>query len=286
MDANAQTVGVESTYVESTVETPKRVAVKGLSRLNTYVRGKEILILGPGSAGKTKFEQYLRLAALDPEGKREMTYAITKSPTFVLDLGREEGLVLRVRRAVDTPGQVGPLQHALLVARRRPHAIVVILDCSGDPRSTLRWFCLFCNALDTVLRKVSLIARRLEEMVVILNKRDKIDDREFAKLRQATRKVLERFLSVVWGEERVRSIPILECISVRTGQGTALIDGVVAQLMGRLVRQKGQQGGAAGPRLVVMSPTGPRPCPSRASGRPGAPPSSPPGDPTTAAPAG
>jgi len=57
MDANAQTVGVESTYVESTVETPKRVAVKGLSRLHTYVRGKEILILGPGHAGKTKSQQ-------------------------------------------------------------------------------------------------------------------------------------------------------------------------------------------------------------------------------------
>jgi signal recognition particle receptor subunit beta len=282
MNPEAQPIRGESTAAESTVETPRRVPVQGLARVTTYIRGKEILILGPGRAGKTKFAQYLRLAALDPEGKREMTYAVTKSPAFVLDLGREEGLVLRVRRAVDTPGQVGPLQHALLVARRRPHAVIVMLDCSGDPMSTLRWFYLFCNALDAVLRKVPYLARRLQEMVVLLNKRDKIDDREFAKLRQAVRKVLERHLTVVWGEERVRSIPILECISVRTGRGTALIDGVVAQLTQRLAGRQDPPGAGVGPRLVVVSPAGPRPCPSC---RPAPTPSPPPGHPPAAAPA-
>jgi len=259
MNAEAQTISVESTAVESTVETPRRVPVQGLSRLSTYIRGKEILILGPGSAGKTKFAQYLRLAALDPEGKREMTYGVTRSPAFVVSVGQEEGRVLRVRRAVDTPGQVGPLQHALLVARRRPHAVIVMLDCSGDPLSTLRWFYLFCNALDAVLRRVSYLARRLQEMVVLLNKRDKIDDREFAKLRQAVRKVLERHLSVVWGEERVRSIPILECISVRTGRGTALIDGAIAQLTERLAGRQDQQGTAVGPRRSLLEPIVPHP---------------------------
>jgi hypothetical protein len=276
MKAEAQTVCGESTVVESTGQTPTRAPVKGLSRLATYIRGKEILILGPGSAGKTKFAQYLQLAALDPEGKREMTYAVTRSPAFVVDFGREQGLVLRVRRAVDTPGQVGPLQHAILVARRRPHAVIVMLDCGGDPRGTLRWFCLFCDALDSVLRKVPSVARKLQEMVVILNKRDKIDDREFAKLQQAVRKALERFLSVVWGAERVRSIPILECVSVRTGHGTALIDGVIAQLTERLAGRQGQQGAAAGPGPAGVLPADPRPDPSRPSGQPASAPSSPP----------
>lgn len=263
MNAEAQSVCGESTVAESTVGTSRRVPVKGLSRLSTYIRGKEILILGPGNVGKSKFAQYLRLATLDPEGKREMTYAITRSPAFVVALGPQEGRVLRVRRTVDVPGQVGPHHHALLVARRRPHAVIIILDCSCDPRGMLRWLCLFCSALDSVLRKAAPVARRLQEMVVILNKRDKIDDREFAKLRQAVRKALERFLLVVWGEERVRSIPILECISVRTERGTALIEGVVAQLAQRLGGRQDQPGAAAGPKLVVVSPAGPRPCPSR-----------------------
>jgi len=285
MNADPQPVHVESTVAESTVETPRRVPVKGLSRLAAYLLGKEILILGPGSVGKTKFEQYLRLAALDPEGKREMTYAVTKSPAFALGLGQQEGPVLRVRRSVDTPGQVGPLHHAVLVARRKPHAVIVILDCSSDPRGTLRWFCLFCNALDSVLRKVPSAAGRLQEIMVLLNKRDKIDDKEFAKLRQAARKALERFLSVVWGDERVRSIPILECVSVRTERGTALIDGAIAQLAERLMRRQYPQGAPAGPRLVVMSPPGPHPRPSHPPCRPAPTPPSSPGHPPKPTPA-
>ncbi len=262
----AESIPVEPTGAELIGEAPRPAAVRGLSRLAAYICGKEILILGPGNAGKTKFAQYLRLASLDPEGKREMTYAVTRSPAFVVDLGRQEGCVLRVRRAVDTPGQVGPLQHAILVARRKPHAVIVILDCSGDPLATLRWFCLFCNALDSVLRKVPAVARRLQEMVVILNKRDKIADKEYNKLRQATRKVLERFLTVAWGETRVQAIPIKECISVQSEHGTALIDGVITQLIERLIGRQIPPGAGVGPRLVTVSPAGP---PAGPSGKPG-----------------
>jgi len=279
MPAEPQAACGESSVVDAPGETPRRVPVKGFARLAAYLRGKEILILGPGNTGKSKFAQYLRWAALDPEGIREMTYAVTKSPAFVLGVGGEKGFELKVRRTVDTCGQVGPLQHALLVARRRPHVVIVMLDCSVDPRSMLRWLCLFCDALDSILRKLPSVARRLQEMVVILNKRDKIDDREFAKLRQAVRKALERFLTVALGARRVRSIPILECISVQTGHGTALIDGVIAQLAERLGGRQDRPGTAAGPRLVVVSPASPHPGPSRPSCRPAATPSSPPAGP-------
>ncbi|MCL5281503.1 MAG: hypothetical protein M1376_16520 [Planctomycetes bacterium] len=253
MKTEARTVRGKSTKAEALADTPRPVLVKGLSRLATFICGKEILILGPGNAGKTKFAQYLQRAALDPEGKREMTYAVTRSPAFVVGLGGENGLVLRVRRAVDTPGQVGPLQHAILIARRKPHAVIVILDCSSDPLATLRWFCLFCNALDSVLRKVAPVAHRLQEMVVLLNKRDKIEDKEFAKLHQAVRKVLARFLTVAWGEERVNSISVQECILARTGRGTALIDGAIAQLTERLLKRRDPPAAATGPDPALAS---------------------------------
>ncbi len=276
MPAEPQAIGGDSTVVDAFVETPRRVPLKGFARLAAYLRGKEILILGPGNTGKSKFAKYLRLAALDPEGIREMTYALTKSPAFALGVGGEEGFELTVRRTVDTCGQTGPLQHALLVARRQPHAVIVMLDCGVDPRSMLRWLCLFCDALDSILRKLPSARRRLQEMVVILNKRDKIDDREFAKLREAVRKALERFLTVVWGAERIQSIPILECISVRTGRGTALIDGVIAQLAERLGARQDRPGTTADPRIVAVAPASPHPGPSRPSCRPAAAPSSPP----------
>jgi GTP-binding protein EngB required for normal cell division len=276
MHTESQAIGGESTAVDAPVEALRRVPVKGFARLAAFLRGKEILIVGPGNAGKSKFAQYLRFAALDPEGVREMTYALTKSPTFVLGVGGEEGFELKVRRTVDTCGQVGPLQHALLVARRQPHAVIIILDCGADPRSMLRWLCLFCDALDSILRKLPSARRRLQEIVVILNKRDKIDDGEFAKLHQAVRKALERFLTVVWGAHRIRAIPIVECISVWTERGTALIDGVIAQLAERLGGRQDRSGTAVGQRIVAVSPAGPHPGPSGLLGRPAATPSSPP----------
>ncbi len=229
MDAKAQTV-----CMEWSVEMIRQTLVTWFSRLTMYARGKEILIVGPGSAGKTKFAQYLRWGALDPEGQRDMTYGITKSPAFVLGIGRKPGLALRVRRAVDTPGQVGPRHHAKLVGRRKPHAVVVMLDGSTSLSATERWLCLFCNSLDTVLRRGSYAARRLAALVVVLNKRDQIESGQSDELRQTVRQVLNQYLSVPLGPERVSSIPILDCVSVQTGQGTALIDGVVAQLTQRL----------------------------------------------------
>ncbi len=231
MDAEAQTA-----CVGCGVETPWQTLVTWFSRLVTYARGKEILIVGPGSAGKTKFAQYLRLGALDSEGQRDMTYGVVESPAFVAGTGRNQGLGLRVRRAVDTPGQVGPHLHAVLVGRRKPHAVVVMLDCTSGRIATVRWLGLFCNSLDTVLRRGSYAARRLDAIVVLLNKRDKIDSGESAELRRAVRQVLDQYLSVPLGVERVSAIPILDCVSVRTGRGTALIDGVVAQLTERLQR--------------------------------------------------
>jgi hypothetical protein len=231
MDARNQTTQAGFGLVTTRVTPPR-----GLFRLTAYATGKQILILGPGSAGKTRFCEYLRLGALGPGAKREITYHITKSPTFVIKIGKEPGLVLKVRQAVDTPGQVGPVQHANLVGRRRPHAVVVVLDCSKAPSTTLRWLRLFCNRLDTVLRRGSQTKKRLNEIVVLLNKRDKITHIEWDSLAQEVKGVLRSHLSVVMGADRLASIPILECICVQTPQGTILIDEVIHHLAARLTR--------------------------------------------------
>ncbi len=231
MDAETQTI-----FAGASTRTTRRIPVRGLSRLTAYARGKEILILGPGSAGKTKFAQYLQLGVLDPEGQREMTSYVTESPAFVVRVGPEQGLLFEVRRAVDTPGQVGPVRHARLVARRAPHALIVMLDCSTALSSTIRWLHLFCSSLDTVLRRGSYVVRRLEAMMVLLNKRDQISSTDSAQLRQAVGEVLEQHLSVALGVEWVRSIPILECVSVQTKEGTALIDDVIGHLAEQLAR--------------------------------------------------
>ncbi len=209
---------------------------KGLARLRTYATGKEILVLGPSSAGKSKFAEYLQFGRLHPEGEREMTYGLTKSPTFTLTLGADGRLALNVRRTVDTPGQTGPVQHAGLVGERKPHAVVVMVDCSKPLAATIHWLDLFCDRLDTVLRRGRHICGKLREIVVVLNKRDKIDSEAFGELAARVRGVLDRRLTVVLGPERTAAIPLLECICVQCPQGPALIDNVLACLAERLMR--------------------------------------------------
>ena len=218
------------------VSPTRRGKAKGLYGLVTRALGKEILVLGPSTAGKTKFAEYLRLGTLDPEGRREMTYHVRKSPAFTVGIGGDRPLVLKVRRAVDTPGQIGPLQHATLVGRRKPHAIIIVLDCSRPLSMTVTWLHLFCDRLDTVLRRGSYVKRKLSEILVLLNKRDKVDDGELDQCRQAVRAVLAQHLSVVLGEQRVQSLGILECISIQSEQGTVLIDEAIDRLAQRLVQ--------------------------------------------------
>jgi hypothetical protein len=228
MDAKRQivSVGLEA-------QAPRRVAPKGLARLFTYATGKDILVVGPSGAGKTKFGEYLKWGILSQEGTREMTYHVTQSATFVIQIG-EGGFTLKVRRAVDTPGQTGPIDHAGMVGQRKPHAVVIVLDCSKEPATLLRWLHLFCDRLDTVLRKGPAVQKRLGGMLILLNKRDKITRRKFNRLHEQVEEVLLEHLSVVMGADRVHSIPILECIAVETRRGSIMIDNVIGHLMGLL----------------------------------------------------
>ncbi len=229
-------VEIEAVSVGQGVRSMRRGKPRGLYAFITRALGKEILVLGPSTAGKSKFTEYLRLGTLDPEGQREMTYRVRKTPAFTVGLGREQGVTLKIRRAVDTPGQVGPVEHAALVGRRKPHAVIVVLDSSKATVMTTMWLHLFCDRLDTVLRRRFTAKRRLSEVMVLLNKRDKIDGADFNRLREEVAAVLQKHLAVVFGAERVRSIPIMECVSVQTEEGPVLIDRVVSKLTERLAR--------------------------------------------------
>lgn len=217
-------------------ETTRRTASKGISRFIAYAAGKEILVVGPSSAGKTKFAEYLRLGVLGSEGERHMTYHVFKSPAFTVEIGQDKNLKLKIRRAVDTPGQTGPVHHANLVERRKPHIIIVMVDCSKRLAATIKWLNLFCDRLDTVLRKGSYAQKKLNGIVVVLNKRDKTTGKEVRRLSKDVKGVLMRYLTMVLDKTRVRSIPILECISVQNPQGTVVIDDAIQKIAEQLVR--------------------------------------------------
>jgi energy-coupling factor transporter ATP-binding protein EcfA2 len=229
MDGN-----VRATPAGRGIKAIERISPSRIAWLSTYATGKELLIVGPSGAGKTTFGEYLRLGILQPEGKQEMTYATTKSPTFSIRMGQDGTIMLNVRRAVDTPGQVGPLQHANLAGKRKPHAVIIILDTSKTVSATIGWLRLFCDRLDTVLRKKRPARRRLSEIAVVLNKRDKVNKTKLSKVKRSVQKVLGDHLSVVLGTETVRSIPVVACTSVKINRRRASIGNVIGRLTERL----------------------------------------------------
>jgi GTP-binding protein EngB required for normal cell division len=112
--------------------------------------------------------------------------------------------------------------------------VVIMIDSSKPVTATVNWLRLFCNRLDTVLRKGHHAHRKLSEIVVVLNKRDKVSPDECEELTENVREVLKRHLSVILGAERAKTIPVLECISIQTAQGSVLIDAVLAHLAEQL----------------------------------------------------
>jgi hypothetical protein len=104
MEAEAQTV-----WMEWSVEMMRRTLVAWFSRLTTYARGKEILIVGPGSAGKTKFAQYLRHRRSGSEGQRDMTYAHHQVAGFVWESGTNRAWLQGAKGCGYTPARWVPV---------------------------------------------------------------------------------------------------------------------------------------------------------------------------------
>jgi len=128
----------------------QRPAMTGLARVHTWLTGNEVLILGPARAGKTSFVDYLRYGVMEPEQETEKTLGVEKTASFRVRIGRDASLELKLKRAVDVAGQIGPIEHARLVEEKKPHAIIIMLDLSApmsgiSDRASGPWLIEFCK---------------------------------------------------------------------------------------------------------------------------------------------
>lgn len=214
------------------VDLLKRTAPSGLAVVRTWLGGRRVLILGPPRAGKTSFSEYLRFGILEPEHETAKTVEAKGSPVFSVRIGRDSALELKVRRSIDIPGQVGPIEHALIAKHRRPDAIVVILDLSAPAtgeRSSRTWLVEFCRHLDEHLRDCSRFRRRLRALIFVANKNDKISAERSRRLLSTFRDTIHKHLAYSFST-RVDSIPLLPCVLVQTSAGAAMADSVVVRL--------------------------------------------------------
>lgn len=213
------------------IEALKRTLPAGISWVSDYVRGVNLLIVGPSASGKTTFSDYLVYGLLDPEADHITTLEEEKSPVFTIEVGKNNTLKLKVRKLLDEPGQIGPVAHANLVKTQRPHAILVILDVSETAEYLKAWVGEFCENLERVLREDKRLVKKIRSFIVVLNKKDKVSiENHFISRKKTVKKSVVDGLGPVLGRQQSKTIPIMPCVSVLTEHGTTLIDSVISTL--------------------------------------------------------
>lgn len=220
--------------IKVAIDLIKRPALTGLARVHTWLAGKDVLVLGPARAGKSSFRDYFQYGVLEPEQETEKTLDLQKSATFRVRIGRDESLELKVRGASDVAGQVGPIEHARIAERRKPHCVVVILDLSApvtgsSHRATGPWLIEFCKHLDERLRNNKGMKKRLKAVVFVANKYDRQKDEAAGKRIQAFKGIIKRHLEPSLGT-KVEGIPVMPCILVQTDHGSKLADAVIVRI--------------------------------------------------------
>jgi hypothetical protein len=217
-----------------------RPAINGIARVHTWVTGNEILILGPARAGKSSFSEYLQYGLLEPEQETATTILPHKSASFRLKVGKGSSFEMKVKRAVDVAGEIGPIEHARLVEDRKPHAVVVVLDLDapigGRARNaTSPWVTKFCRHLKQRLAETPKMKKRLRSIVFIANKRDKVDETTATQRMAIYKEIIRKHLGEAFGPLSESGF-VLPCILVRNPRGTELADAVVSRIARSLLK--------------------------------------------------
>lgn len=229
-------LAIEGIALKLTAATITRATPPIWSWLLTRFGGLELLVLGPGGAGKTSFADYLRFGTLDlPSARHHKTVEVTTSGSFTLQMGRDRALKLRVKRTVDVPGQTGPAAHAELLAKRRPDVLMILLDAGCKVSENADWLTQFCDRLDHLARQDSALLAKTKHILIVVNKVDALPaGTSYADHEKALRDVLRASLQGAFSKSQIDSIPIQPCVAIQSPSGSLMIDNVIEKI-GKMV---------------------------------------------------
>jgi GTPase SAR1 family protein len=218
----------------------QRAAPSGIALVRSWLKGKEVLVVGQARAGKTTFIDYFHYGLFEDEKETFKTVDVRRSARFDVKMGRDAALELSVKAVVDLPGQVGASAHADEAFQRRPHAVVLITDLTrplhGEPdRASSAWLREFCRRLEARWRADRKKRNRLMSVIVVMNKSDKAQEQSVAAARREFRKILDQELRDARGR-MLEDIAIMPCTMVTNPDGTKAIDAVIAHLAKALAR--------------------------------------------------
>ncbi len=218
----------------------ERAAPYGIALFKSWLKGKEVLVVGQARAGKTTFIDYLHYGIFEDEKETSKTLDKHPSPRFNIKMGRDSALELSVKTVVDIPGQWGPMAHADLVFARRPQSVIIVLDATApltkEPLGSEPWLREFCRHLENNWRAKGKSRNRLKCLIVLLNKIDKATAKAIDIRKKAFRKVLDTELHTARGK-MIEDIAIVPCVLVTNSNGTKSVDSAIAHLAKALTKE-------------------------------------------------
>jgi hypothetical protein len=204
----------------------------GMSRAVAWATGKEILVVGAAQSGKSSFGDYVRFGVLERPGQTDRTDRETATRTFSVEAGRNMSLKMSVSTLREYPGHEPPEFHARIAAKRRPHALFVMVDSTSPTWDS--WLEVFFRELNGEVARNQKVLKRLRHLAVVINKMDKVG---VAVIESQKKRIDELALTTLHNlGARARGISVAPCASVAgTAYGTAPIDNVLLTAMRRLV---------------------------------------------------
>ncbi len=234
--------GIEAgaTLLKVGVAVIQRIAPSGIALFKSWLKGKEIMIVGQARSGKTTFVDYLQYGLFEDEKDTDRTIDAVRSARFNVKMGRDATLELTVRSVIDVPGHAGPVEHAKLVFERRPHALIIFTDLTrplkGDSeRASAVWIREFCLALEARWRANRKRKNRITTIILVMNKSDKAEEKKIASWKQAFRRIVDAELREARGQ-MLEEIAIIPCALVTNPEGTKAVDSLIAHLAKALAR--------------------------------------------------
>lgn len=230
--------------IEASFAIVERMAPTGINLIKSWLQSKVILVVGQSRAGKTTFIDYLHYGLFEDEKETERTKREIGTARFDVKMGRDAALEVSVKKVIDIAGQIGPTAHADLVLKYRPHVIIILtdlttpVDIQGESdRTSGAWLLEFCNHLEAAWRVKGGKGNRTKSMIVIMNKRDKVNAQELIDRRIQFRKILDTELREARGRT-LNEIAIMPCTLVSNPNGTKEVDSVIAHFAKALAQKQ------------------------------------------------
>ena len=232
--------GTEATLLKVGIAVIQRTVPTGIAFIKSWLKGKKVMVVGQSRSGKTTFIDYFQYGLFEDEKETFKTADVIKGARFNVKVGRDSALEVSVQSAIDVPGQVGATAHANEVIKNNPHAVIILTDLTtplngASDRASAAWLKEFCRRLESEWRAQKGKKNRIKTIIVLMNKRDKVNNSILGKRKQALRKILNAELHDARGQMR-EDIPIMPTVLVTNPDSTKSVDTVIAHLAKTLTR--------------------------------------------------